>query len=156
MVCLFQTGKLYIHKWWWCENTDESHSLFFLLSFFPKTGLSPLAPGQWPKFLGVYAGFWVVNNFLRPARVAAAVAISTQFENIVNRLQSKFRVNKAVAVGMVVFFANVVGTLAISALGIVLASTLVRFVGVNIYGIEKRERFRRLFRGLTFPFARCH
>jgi hypothetical protein len=71
----------------------------------------------------------VINNFLRPARVAAAVAISTQFEKIVLGLQTKLRVNKAVAVGMVVFLANVVGTLSITALGIVLASTFVSVGG---------------------------
>ncbi|KAL3907654.1 MAG: hypothetical protein SGILL_008784, partial [Bacillariaceae sp.] len=51
--------------------------------FCKKTMLSPLAPGQWPKFLAVYSGFWVFNNFVRPIRFGLSVAISTQFDKIV-------------------------------------------------------------------------
>eukprot|EP00977_Amphora_coffeiformis_P013587 scaffold3591_cov159-Amphora_coffeaeformis.AAC.10 len=98
--------------------------------FSKKTGLSPLAPGQWPKFLGVYAGLWVVNNFIRPVRVAAAVAICPQFDNIVSGFQNRLKVNKAVAVGITVFMANIVVTTLLTGLGIVSAATL---SGVSIF-----------------------
>lgn len=91
---------------------------------FGQTGLSPLAPGQWKNFLAVYAGFWVMNNFLRPLRVTAAVAISTQVDKIVKAVQDKLKVKRAAAVGICVFLANVVGTLSVTALGIILAATL--------------------------------
>ena len=91
---------------------------------FPQTGQSPLAPGQWKPFLAVYAGFWVFNNFVRPVRVAAAVAISPQFDKAVLGFQDKLRVNKAVAVGITIFVANVIITTAVTALGIVTAATL--------------------------------
>lgn len=97
--------------------------------FCKRTGLSPLAPGQWPKFLAVYSGFWVFNNIVRPMRFALSVAISTQFDKVVNFIQDKFRVNKSVAVGLTVFFANVVGTTMLMCLGISIAAS---FAGVPI------------------------
>ena len=57
-------------------------------------------------------------------RVAAAVAISPYFEKVILKLQEKFRVNKAAAVGITVFLVNVVGTLSLTALGIISAATL--------------------------------
>ena len=74
--------------------------------------------------MAVYAGLWVVNNFIRPVRVAAAVAISPQFDNIVMGFQTRLKVNKAVAVGITVFMANVVVTTLLTGLGIVAAATL--------------------------------
>lgn len=41
---------------------------------------------------------------------------------MVNAVQEKLRVSKATAIAVVVFFANVVGTFAMMALGIALAS----------------------------------
>ncbi|KAL3936237.1 MAG: hypothetical protein SGARI_002643 [Bacillariaceae sp.] len=78
--------------------------------FCKRTMLSPLAPGQWPKFLAVYSGFWVFNNIVRPIRFAMSVAISTQFDKVVQFIQDKFRVNKSAAIGLTVFLANIVGT----------------------------------------------
>lgn len=67
--------------------------------FIQKTGLSPLAPGQWKNFLAVYAGFWVVNNFIRPLRVGLALAISPYFDKVVLAFENRLKVNKTVAVG---------------------------------------------------------
>lgn len=90
--------------------------------FSKRTGLSPLAPGQWKGFLGVYAGFWVFNNIVRPIRLAIAVAVSPQFDKVVASIQNRLGVNKAAAVTITVFFANVVGTLFFMSAGIGLAS----------------------------------
>ncbi|KAG7366771.1 hypothetical protein IV203_029441 [Nitzschia inconspicua] len=92
--------------------------------FCKRTMLSPLAPGQWPKFLAVYSGFWVFNNIVRPIRFGLSVAISTQFDKVVQFIQDKFRVNKSVAIGLTVFFANVVGTTTLMCLGISIAASL--------------------------------
>lgn len=83
-----------------------------------------MAPGQWKSFLAIYAGMWVVNNFIRPIRVAAAVAISPQFDEAVLGFQNRLKVNKAVAVGITMFMANVVVNTLLTALGIVSAATL--------------------------------
>ena len=90
--------------------------------FSKRTGMSPLAPGQWKGFLGVYAGFFVFNNVVRPVRFAAAMAVSPQFDKIVNFMQEKFKVSKAAAVGITVFLANVLGTLTAMSCGILIAS----------------------------------
>lgn len=92
--------------------------------FCKRTMLSPLSPGQWPKFLAVYSGFWVFNNIVRPIRFGLSVAISTQFDKVVQFIQDKFRVNKSVAIGLTVFFANVVGTTTLMCLGISVAASL--------------------------------
>jgi hypothetical protein len=92
--------------------------------FCKRTMLSPLAPGQWPKFLAVYSGFWVFNNIVRPIRFGLSVAISTQFDQVVKFIQDKFRVNKSVAIGLTVFFANIVGTTTLMCLGISIAASL--------------------------------
>lgn len=92
--------------------------------FCKRTMLSPLAPGQWPKFLAVYSGFWVFNNFVRPIRFGLSVAISTQFDKVVQFIQNKFRVNKSVAIGLTVFLANIVGTTTLMCLGISVAASL--------------------------------
>jgi hypothetical protein len=92
--------------------------------FCKRTMLSPLAPGQWPKFLAVYSGFWVFNNIVRPIRFGLSMAISTQFDKIVQSIQNRFRVNKSVAIGLTVFFANIVGTITLMCLGISIAASL--------------------------------
>jgi hypothetical protein len=92
--------------------------------FCKRTLLSPLASGQWPKFLAVYSGFWVFNNIVRPLRFGLSVAISTQFDKVIKFIQDKFRVNKSVAIGLTVFFANVVGTTTLMCLGIYIAASM--------------------------------
>lgn len=51
-----------------------------------------------------------------------AVGVTRYFNGMVNAVQEKLRVSKATAIAVVVFFANVVGTFAMMALGIALAS----------------------------------
>jgi VanZ family protein len=90
--------------------------------FSKKTGLSPLAPGQWKGFLAVYAGFYVFNNIIRPMRLAASVGVAPYFERAVATIQRKTKLSKGVSVGIVVFLANVCGTLSLMSLGIYIAS----------------------------------
>mmetsp|Transcript_12020 Transcript_12020/g.30467 ORF Transcript_12020/g.30467 Transcript_12020/m.30467 type:complete len:264 (-) Transcript_12020:149-940(-) len=90
--------------------------------FSKKTGLSPLAPGQWKGFLAVYAGFYVFNNFIRPMRLAASVGVAPYFERAVNAIQEKTKLNKGASIGIVVFLANVCGTTSLMSLGIYIAS----------------------------------
>ena len=90
--------------------------------FSKKTGLSPLAPGQWKGFLAVYAGFYVFNNFIRPMRFAFSVGVAPYFEKAVAYIQKKTKLNKTASIGIVVFLANVCGTTSLMSLGIYIAS----------------------------------
>ena len=92
--------------------------------------MSPLFPGQWKKFLGVYAGFYVVSNFLRPFRVALAVAIGPYFDRFVLYIKRKTGLPKSVAIFATVFIVNFLGTLALMG-GLISLASLVS--GVPIF-----------------------
>jgi len=92
--------------------------------FNKKTGLSPLAPGQWKGFLAVYAGFFALNNVVRPIRLAISVAVSSKFDYAVAYIQKKTKLSRRAAIGVVVFCTNICGTFALMALGITFASFL--------------------------------
>lgn len=92
--------------------------------FNKKTGLSPLAPGQWKGFLAVYAGFFALNNVVRPIRFAISVAVSSKFDYAVAYIQKKTKLSRRSAIGVVVFCTNICGTFALMALGITFASFL--------------------------------
>lgn len=98
--------------------------------FSVKTRLSPLAPGQWKGFLAVYAGFYVFNNFIRPMRLALSVAVTPYFDKAVDAVQRKTKLNKKVAIGIVVFLANICGTTSLMSLGVYIASLL---AGIPIF-----------------------
>lgn len=85
--------------------------------------MSPLSPGQWKPYLAVYAGFYVFNNFLRPFRLGLSVVVSKYFDSLVNYVQVKTKLSKKWSIGIVVFLANICGTLSAMALGVLIAST---------------------------------
>ena len=99
-------------------------------TFSAKSGLSPLAPGQWKGFLAVYGGLWVMNNFLRPLRIGAAAAVAPVLDRFVGKLQSKFGISKAKGFALAVFVINVFGTITIMSGGIAAASL---FSGVSVF-----------------------
>ena len=92
--------------------------------------MSPLAPGQWKPYLAVYAGFYVFNNILRPVRFGVSVIVSKYFDSFVNFIQTKTKLSRKWSIGIVVFLANVCGTLTAMALGVSIASTA---AGVPIF-----------------------
>eukprot|EP00208_Stichococcus_sp_RCC1054_P002796 CAMPEP_0206139412 /NCGR_PEP_ID=MMETSP1473-20131121/5911_1 /ASSEMBLY_ACC=CAM_ASM_001109 /TAXON_ID=1461547 /ORGANISM="Stichococcus sp, Strain RCC1054" /LENGTH=212 /DNA_ID=CAMNT_0053533197 /DNA_START=203 /DNA_END=842 /DNA_ORIENTATION=+ len=57
------------------------------IAFVKQRGLSPLMPGQWKAFLAFYAGFWTIQNFIRPFRFALAVSMAPVFDKLVNAVQ---------------------------------------------------------------------
>ena len=137
MVPVFKTGKLW--RLIQCAATFVKVREFFTSCFPPlqshakktkQTGLSPLAPGQWKKFLAVYAGFYVFNNIVRPIRLAASVAVSPRFDDLVLWVQNRFGVRKGIAVTITVIVVNVFGTIFVSAALIGLASAL---AGVPVF-----------------------
>jgi hypothetical protein len=84
--------------------------------------LSPLAKGQWKPFLGVYAGFYIFNNIIRPVRFAASVAIAPYFERLIGQVQERTKLGRGWSLGLTIFLVNVVGTLSLLSLGVSLAS----------------------------------
>jgi hypothetical protein len=71
------------------------------LSVVKQTGLTPLDPGMWPRFLGIYAAIYLsVGSIMRPLRLTAALAVAPLFTKALDTLQQTFRVNKGVAFGM--------------------------------------------------------
>ncbi len=93
-------------------------------TFGKSTGLSPLAQGAMPKFAAVYAGYWIAMNFLRPARIAVAMAMCPLFDRFMEFLQKKFSLPKPAAFALVVFLVNIVGTLTFLISGLVLTSSI--------------------------------
>ena len=72
----------------------------------------------------------VFNNFIRPMRLALSVAVTPYFDKAVDAVQRKTKVNKKVAIGIVVFLANICGTTSLMSLGVYIASLL---AGVSIF-----------------------
>lgn len=50
-------------------------------------GLSPLRPGQWKPFLGLYAGFYAANSLLKPVRFILALGVAPHTERLIQALQ---------------------------------------------------------------------
>ena len=106
------------------NNNNPVVFVYVKCEWYIKTGLSPLAPGQWKPFLGVYAGFYVFNNIVRPIRLTVSVGVSQYFDTAVKKIQEKTKLSRGLSIGLVVFLANVCGTFGGMALGISIASAL--------------------------------
>lgn len=107
--------------------SNASGCIMFSCAWFlasKQTGLSPMAPGQWKTFSAIYAGFFLLSNIVRPARVGLALALGPSWNNMIIMLQRRFKVNQTVAIGLVMFFVNILGSCAIMATGVALASLL--------------------------------
>lgn len=65
-----------------------------------QTGMTPFAPGNWAKFIGIYAGLWITTNFLRPIRLSLALAAAASFDRAIGFIQSKTNAKKPVAFGL--------------------------------------------------------
>lgn len=72
-----------------------------------RTGLSPLAPGQWGGFLAVYAGLFALQNFLRPLRFTLAVALTPAVNRLMEYVQGRLNVNKGQAFGFLMLVLGV-------------------------------------------------
>eukprot|EP00752_Nemacystus_decipiens_P008404 g7514.t1 len=115
--------------------SNTSYSICVGLAWFAsskKSGLSPLAPGQWQVFLVSYAAFFAVNNILRVPRFALSVSLAPAFDRFIAFLMRKTGRRKAVATGLCVFLVNIVGTTTFMAVLILLASL---FSGVPIWPV---------------------
>lgn len=107
----------------WVSNMSYAVALSLSwYGFTAKTGLSPLAPGQWKPFLAVYAGFYVFNNIVRPVRFAASVVVAKYFEDFIGFVGRRTKLSRKWSIAVVVFLVNVCGTFAAMGLGVTIAS----------------------------------
>jgi len=128
---LAKMGLSALLSYGWVSNMSYAVTLSLSwYGFSKKSGLSPLAPGQWKPFLAVYAGFYVFNNIIRPLRFGASVVVSKYFDNFVGFVQRKTNLSRKWSIAVVVFLANVLGTFTAMGLGISLASAA---AGVPIF-----------------------
>jgi len=58
------------------------------IAFVKKYGVSPLGD-QWPAFLAFYAAMWTLQNFLRPARFALAVALAPSANRLIDAVGAR-------------------------------------------------------------------
>ena len=70
------------------------------VGFVKKFGVSPLATGQWPKFLAFYSAFWMAQNFIRPLRFSLALAMAPAFDRFIDFLSAKLRISRPKAFGV--------------------------------------------------------
>lgn len=94
------------------------------VSFGKSTGLSPLATGQWKKYLLIYAGFFAANNVIRPLRFSLSLVITPAFDRMIDAIQSKTKLSRPISTGITVFLVNVCGTFSYLFGGLFLATSL--------------------------------
>lgn len=70
------------------------------IAFVRQKGLSPLAPGAWPTFLAFYAGFWMAQNFVRPLRLSAALAMAPLFDRFITFVEKRAGLSRGGAFGV--------------------------------------------------------
>ena len=70
------------------------------VGFVKKFGTSPLASGQWPKFLAFYSAFWMAQNFVRPLRFSLALAMAPAFDRFIDFLAARLGVSRPKAFGV--------------------------------------------------------
>lgn len=106
---------------------------FSWLSFSRLNGLSPLVPGQWPKFFATYLTIYAtVGTVLRPLRLAAAVSLTPIYGRAVRWVQTRVKLfqatrpalNRTIAVVLLTLLGNICGTCALIACGCWLAGVV--------------------------------
>lgn len=109
----------------WISNTFAITGVIISWVIFGKANnISPLAPGQWKKFLLVYAGVWAANNLLRPIRVSLSILVAPIFEKFIYNLQDKFKFSRTASIAIVVFLFNIVGSFSYLFIGLYIATTI--------------------------------
>lgn len=80
---------MYVNLWSFCSVAGLTIALAWG-TFCQSSGLSPLVPGQWPKFLAVYVGIYAtLGTLLRPVRMAIAIGLTPKFSKFVTAIQDK-------------------------------------------------------------------
>jgi len=103
-------------------NTSISFSVAWYISC-KRTGLSPLAPGQWRSLLAAYGMIYGLIQLLRPFRVAAAIGMSKLSAEYLELTQIKFNCSRSVSIGLQFISGQLIMGIC-AAMGITLASVL--------------------------------
>lgn len=88
-----------------------------------KSGLSPLAPGNWRSLLAAYAGLYVVVALIRPFRIALAIGATGKMEQLLQYMQERKGYSRKSAIGTV-FGVGLLVWMGLGAAGVTLASAL--------------------------------
>lgn len=94
------------------------------ISFSGNTQMSPLAPGQWKPFLAIYAGYWAINNVLRPLRFSLSLVLMPYFNKMIDYVKKRTGYGRKISTGIVIFAVNFCGTISYMTLGIAIASMI--------------------------------
>lgn len=76
-------------------------SVTFSVAWFlasTKTGLSPLAPGQWKTLLTAYGSLYVFVCFLRPIRFALALGTTQRMGHFLRYIQDRIGITRHIAI----------------------------------------------------------
>ncbi|KAK9916626.1 hypothetical protein WJX75_005064 [Coccomyxa subellipsoidea] len=73
------------------------------IAFVRQVGKSPLMAGQWKAFLAFYAGFWTIQNFVRPLRFSVALAMAPLFEKGISTISRTTGFSRRNAFGVYLF-----------------------------------------------------
>ena len=88
-----------------------------------RTGLSPLAPGQWKALLASYGSLFALLQILKPFRVALAIARSKLSKEFLTQTEDYFGCSRGVAIALQYCLGWIVWMF-LAALGISLASLM--------------------------------
>ncbi|CAB9502268.1 expressed unknown protein [Seminavis robusta] len=97
--------------------------------FSVRTGVSPIAPGQWKPFLAVLSGFLAINVAIKPVKISVALAATPLTERAMGCLKHKCHGSKSLTTGLVLSFLIVAALCSLSG-GVIVASTL---AGVPVF-----------------------
>ena len=110
-----------------CSNVNAALLVSFAWGTFSKaSGFSPLAAGQWPRFLATYVALYAtVGTVLRPLRLAAAMSLTPYYGKVVQFMQARLpfratrpRLNRTLAVVILSLFVNTTCTCLLIAFGV--------------------------------------
>merc|ERR1712113_348861 len=116
---LMKGGRSVLMGYIWVQNTIVSISFSLAWYVFSKrSGLSPLATGQWKPFLAVYGGFSVIQNLAKPLTFGASFLFARYFDQLEVLLQERLGLSKQVATISTIVLTQVICTFAMFGAGI--------------------------------------
>ncbi|CAD7698771.1 unnamed protein product [Ostreobium quekettii] len=85
------------------NTTNGTFVVIAWITHVKRTGLTPLAKGQWPAFLAVYAGLFALQNIMRPIRLGVALALTPFVDRLMRFIQTKLSMAKPKVFGLLLF-----------------------------------------------------
>lgn len=89
-----------------------------------RTGLSPVAAGQWKSFLALYAGLSAAARTLTPVYIAAGIALAPAFQRLMNTFRHRWGWSKAATVAAVLTIPSTAVIFAVGVPGVALAAAM--------------------------------